>query len=129
MPNYCQTNHCSHLCLLVPGGHRCACPDGPGSTLPVHGMCNAAFEHPLAQPYKCECKNGGYCIQSSTNTNTIICKCQDNFGGTLCEELISKTKIKTKLVLRLVPSIFLFLIVLALACFVFFVFYVQKRNM
>lgn len=27
----CHDHHCSHLCLIVPGGFRCACPDGSGA--------------------------------------------------------------------------------------------------
>lgn len=27
LPNACNNNPCTHLCLLVPGGRRCACPD------------------------------------------------------------------------------------------------------
>lgn len=26
--NRCKNAGCSHLCLLIPKGHRCACPDG-----------------------------------------------------------------------------------------------------
>lgn len=25
--NPCYNSPCSHLCLIVPNGHRCACPD------------------------------------------------------------------------------------------------------
>lgn len=28
LANPCGKTTCSHLCLLVPGGRRCACPDG-----------------------------------------------------------------------------------------------------
>lgn len=27
LSNPCKNNPCSHLCLIVPGGHRCSCPD------------------------------------------------------------------------------------------------------
>lgn len=32
LDNKCLRGQCSHLCLLVPGGHHCACPD---NTTPI----------------------------------------------------------------------------------------------
>lgn len=32
LENKCHSSPCSHLCLLVPGGHHCACPD---NTAPI----------------------------------------------------------------------------------------------
>lgn len=32
LDNKCAKSPCSHLCLLVPGGHHCACPD---NTTPI----------------------------------------------------------------------------------------------
>lgn len=34
LPNSCRGNQCSHLCLIVPNGHRCSCPDS--SVMPAH---------------------------------------------------------------------------------------------
>ena len=127
VPNYCQNNHCSHQCLLIPSGYKCSCPDGHGPSITFNGKCSAAFEHPLAQPYKCECKNGGSCLFSSNAK--VTCKCQENFGGSLCEDSVAKTKLDPRIILRMTPSLILFIIVLILTGLVFSIIYLQKRNM
>src|SRR6218665_154914 len=127
--NYCQSNHCSHQCLLVPNGHRCSCPDGRGPNYNIQGKCSAAFEHPLSQPFKCECRNGGACQESATDSDRITCICPNGYAGKFCEDSIAKTKISSTAILRLTPSLLLFIIVLILAGLVFGLIYVQKRNL
>ena len=41
----CHNSHCSHLCLIVPGGHRCACPDGSAArkSSASEAMCDAGM--------------------------------------------------------------------------------------
>lgn len=127
MPNYCAGNHCSHACLLVPGGHRCSCPDGQGPSPSFNGKCSAAFERPLAAPLRCECKNGGSCAFSASGS--VTCKCADNFAGSLCEDSIAKTKLDSRVILRMAPSIILFVVVLILTACVFVIFYMKKSNL
>ena len=127
MFNYCQSNHCSHQCLLIPRGSRCSCPDGQSPSISLNGKCNAAFEHPLAMPYKCECKNGGFC--QFTDNSKVICKCQENFDGSLCEDSVSKTKIIPNVIVKMTPPLILFITILVIAAIVFTIIYVQKKNL
>ncbi|OTF70832.1 hypothetical protein BLA29_013697, partial [Euroglyphus maynei] len=134
-PNPCQLNHvnpCSHQCLLIPRGYRCSCPDGlQHSVFGSISKCNSAFEHPLAMPYKCECKNGGSCMFTNNDDDNekIICKCLDNFVGNHCEDSVAKTKLNSRWVLRTTPSLLLLLFALILASLVFVIVYFQKKNL
>ncbi|XP_052813290.1 low-density lipoprotein receptor-related protein 2-like isoform X2 [Mya arenaria] len=74
---------CSHICLLIPDGFQCACPDGtsflPGSIY----ACDAAREDVKPEPKVCACWNGGDCIRGDNDKFT--CACKDGFSGHLCE--------------------------------------------
>lgn len=37
----CHNSPCSHLCLIIPGGHRCSCPDSQNSRLATDIHCDA----------------------------------------------------------------------------------------
>lgn len=93
VPNPCQSASCSHLCLLIRGGYRCSCPDSTNSVLSLNGQCTTAFEQPKALPHRCQCRNGGSCVQSDAETSKIICKCLENFEGSNCEEYIPRSQI------------------------------------
>lgn len=45
--NPCHSSACSHLCLLVPGGRRCACPDNtaqpPSHRTTAEVICDAGM--------------------------------------------------------------------------------------
>lgn len=131
VPNPCQLNHvnpCSHQCLLIPRGYRCSCPDGlQHSNYGSIAKCNSAFEHPLAMPYKCECKNGGACM--FTTDERIVCKCPDNFDGQFCEDSVAKTKLNSRWIMRTTPSLLLLLLALILASLVVVIIYFQKKNL
>lgn len=120
-------NHCSHQCLIIPNGHRCACPDGHGLGLSTAGKCNAAFEQPLSQPIVCKCKNGGWC-QFDDQQNEITCKCPDRFSGALCDQSIAKQRIKSRFLNRLVPMFLFFSLFAIIALFAAY-YYVQKKNL
>lgn len=87
LKNPCYKSTCSHLCLLVPGGHRCICPDNTvrqtshRSTAEV--ICDAAAERPRPEPRICTCENGGLC--SETDSNELTCDCLDGYTGSNCE--------------------------------------------
>lgn len=86
--NPCFKNPCSHLCLLVPGGRRCSCPDNTvqqtshRSTAEV--ICDAPAERPRPSPRICPCQNGGLCREDDTG-NDLVCVCLAEFSGAHCE--------------------------------------------
>ncbi|KAF8773695.1 Low-density lipoprotein receptor-related protein 2 like protein [Argiope bruennichi] len=127
--NRCPEDACSHLCLLIPGGYRCACPDGsPMSVLGVVS-CNAGFETPKPQPYRCPCKNGGHC--HADENNKVNCLCAENFSGIHCEEYSPTNEAHSHVqggsVAAIVIPIFVILLVLLGGVFVFYLF--KKRHL
>ncbi|XP_055683188.1 low-density lipoprotein receptor-related protein 2 [Lutzomyia longipalpis] len=89
LENKCHSSPCSHLCLLVPGGHHCACPDNTApishrSTAEV--ICDAAAERPRPSPRICPCENSGLCREDEKGE--LECECLSEFGGTHCEKLL-----------------------------------------
>ncbi|XP_022241765.1 low-density lipoprotein receptor-related protein 2-like [Limulus polyphemus] len=125
--NRCMNTGCSHLCLLIPRGYRCACPDGSKLQNIKHVACNAAKEIPKPQPSKCPCRNNGYCEQGP---NKLVCICPENFSGKYCEqnvlrEPVSKHSSSTDLAVIIIP-IFAILIVLLLATGLYLV--LRRRN-
>lgn len=87
LKNPCFKSGCSHLCLLVPGGRRCACPDNSApmtshrSTVEV--VCDAAAERPRPAPRVCPCQNGGLCRED--DSGDLFCDCLPDFAGANCE--------------------------------------------
>jgi low density lipoprotein-related protein 2 len=90
--NSCTAAHCSHLCLLIPGGHRCACPDlTTGHTPTLGAVCRqAAFEPELELPVRCQCRNSGACVLDGGKP---VCKCPVNFEGNFCDEHVARRHI------------------------------------
>ncbi|XP_067141896.1 low-density lipoprotein receptor-related protein 2 isoform X5 [Centruroides vittatus] len=85
--NRCSTTSCTHLCLLIPQGYQCACPDGTlfkGGSLE---SCDAGFQNPKPQPERCLCENGGYC---ELVAGKIICRCPENFVGVHCSVMVQQ---------------------------------------
>ncbi|XP_076088432.1 low-density lipoprotein receptor-related protein 2-like [Mytilus galloprovincialis] len=82
------SDKCSHLCLLVPGGYRCACPDGTRFQTGNKFLCDAAMEESRPLPSACPCNNGGSCVQD--NSSVIVCHCPPGFLGPYCELLEPK---------------------------------------
>lgn len=124
----CRSNPCSHLCLVVPRGYRCACPDGQTPD-DIAGRCEtAAFEAPKPQLYRCHCKNGGACAQKDDNSNDIICRCRPNFEGSDCGEYIARSRVfPGSSTANTVVSIFIVLVVMILASVLYLFF--KKKNM
>ncbi|ERL86348.1 hypothetical protein D910_03756 [Dendroctonus ponderosae] len=88
LPNSCRGNQCSHLCLIVPNGHRCSCPDS--SIMPSHKtkaeiICDAPIETERALPRICRCQNGGLCRDNETDE--LVCECLPNYQGQFCDIL------------------------------------------
>ncbi|KAI5717761.1 hypothetical protein M8J77_010754 [Diaphorina citri] len=84
-PNPCSQSPCSHLCLVIPGGYQCACPENATPKLPgvAEIRCSAAVERPRPLPRVCQCQNGGMCAESETGD--LTCNCRQDFAGTFCE--------------------------------------------
>lgn len=89
MISICQRDTpCSHLCLIIPGGYKCACPDNKGvkNTYP---NCDAPHEPMKAKPLGCGCFNGGICVLNSSNV--LRCECREGYSGELCETYVARS--------------------------------------
>lgn len=113
--NLCGNNECSHLCLLVPGGHRCSCPD---ATVPSHRnkaeiKCDAAAERPRPDPKICLCENGGLCRE--TDSVDLVCECLPDFQGQYCgiQAAQSRADAASSTVAIVVPLVILILLAVA----------------
>ena len=116
LKNPCATNECSHLCLLVPGGRRCSCPDS--SMPPIRStkefICDAPYELARSAPEVCSCQNDGKCVRKATNSVTLTCQCEPNFSGEFCDVFVAKYRIfDDSLVAHVLLPIILILLVLA----------------
>ncbi|XP_066250185.1 low-density lipoprotein receptor-related protein 2 [Euwallacea similis] len=88
VPNACKSNQCSHLCLIVPNGHRCSCPDS--SVMPSHKtkaeiICDAPIDPERALPRVCQCQNGGLCREDLEGQ--LVCECLPSYQGQFCDIL------------------------------------------
>ena len=77
IPNPCEKNPCSHLCLITPNGYVCACPDGGrwiiGDSL--RQRCDATFVRQKSDPIHCKCQAGGRCAEDPPgNVSVFIAK-------------------------------------------------------
>lgn len=123
----CENNACSHLCLLVPLGYRCSCPDAPGT--PMHRTkaeitCDAPSEEARPAPRVCACQNGGLCKES--DTGDLMCQCAEGFFGQFCDvyKAHSRTPGSTNTAAIVIPIVVI-LLVLGAATGVWF--FLRKR--
>lgn len=84
--NPCQTSPCTHLCILIPSGYRCACPDSFQNQQSSDVSCDAVIERPRPSPLRCPCQNGGVC----SDDGLAQCRCQPDYVGIHCETYISR---------------------------------------
>lgn len=82
----CHNDQCSHLCVTIPGGHRCLCSDNLD---PLDQMrdynerhCDATNERPLPAPRICRCQHGGRCQEED---DKVACNCREEYHGEFCE--------------------------------------------
>lgn len=125
--NPCRKNECSHLCLLVPGGHRCSCPD---SSMFSHRsktdiICDAAAERPRPAPRICPCENGGICRESTDDQTELVCDCPPDYLGQYCDVHVAKSMQGGAAATAIVVPIVVVLLVLAAATGVWM--YLRKR--
>ncbi|XP_014481783.1 PREDICTED: low-density lipoprotein receptor-related protein 2 [Dinoponera quadriceps] len=83
----CHNDQCTHLCVAIPGGHRCLCSDSVGPLQrPIRDdnerHCDATNERPLPAPRICRCQNGGRCREED---DKLACNCREEFHGEFCE--------------------------------------------
>ncbi|XP_037869964.1 low-density lipoprotein receptor-related protein 2 isoform X2 [Bombyx mori] len=80
----CSRAACSHLCLVVPGGRRCTCPDQqpPPKRATQELACDAPIEVPRPLPRICECENGGTCVERADGG--LECRCGEAGAGPQC---------------------------------------------
>ncbi|XP_013781727.1 low-density lipoprotein receptor-related protein 2-like [Limulus polyphemus] len=129
--NHCKNASCTHLCLLIPRGYRCSCPDGSNLLKSNQLSCNSAMEVPKPEPLHCPCKNGGVCHQDFSK---IVCLCPVNFGGIHCENYFQQVRVTTTSsaegVISIVIPVIIILLVLLLAVGMFFIIYTKllKKN-
>ncbi|KAK7507961.1 hypothetical protein BaRGS_00000926, partial [Batillaria attramentaria] len=80
----CSAMPCSHLCLIVPGGVMCACPEGTDFVKGSNTVCDAAIEIERPDPKKCPCQHGGTCVKPD-NAVDVTCVCPSGYTGDFCE--------------------------------------------
>ncbi|XP_023703710.1 low-density lipoprotein receptor-related protein 2 [Cryptotermes secundus] len=113
--NPCYSTPCTHLCLIVPGGHRCACPDN--SNLRDNGnevTCDAASERPRPSPRVCKCQNGGVCQED--DSGGLTCQCPMDFHGEFCDDYVRKAPVPgtgSNTAAIVIPIVVILLILLA----------------
>jgi len=88
LTNFCDDSNCSHLCVLIPLGHRCICPDGALQS--ESGHCQSPLEQSKAQPITCKCRNGGICVESNQSPSKIVCRCPEDYEGSDCEDYVRR---------------------------------------
>nr|XP_022902920.1 low-density lipoprotein receptor-related protein 2 [Onthophagus taurus] len=123
--NPCMKRQCSHLCLLIPDGHRCACPDSATIARKTDIVCGTALpEKPL--PRVCMCQNGGICKESDTEVDKLECVCLPNFIGEVCDvhTALSTSSTASNVTAVIVPIIVILLLI-GLAAGAWFV--IRKR--
>ncbi|XP_046995596.1 low-density lipoprotein receptor-related protein 2 [Schistocerca americana] len=81
----CYNSPCSHLCVIVPGGHRCMCPDNTQTHKGNNEVqCDAPNEEPHPEPRICRCQNGGVCQEADDGSSDLVCECPKEFAGKFC---------------------------------------------
>ncbi|XP_073976140.1 low-density lipoprotein receptor-related protein megalin isoform X3 [Rhodnius prolixus] len=119
LSNPCKNNPCSHLCLIVPGGHRCSCPDNTNIRVSsAEVLCDSAAEEPLPLPRICHCRNGGICREDGAD---LVCACPQDYSGSDCETLVQRTRAPGSGSTALVIPIVILLVIAAAGAIFYFI--------
>lgn len=98
---------CSHLCLLVPGGFQCACPNNSSFIEGSKVTCDAATVEAKPIVLPCDCWNGGSCLHRKNGST--MCLCPQGYSGVLCEHLepvkLENNERMSHLVIIVVPTV------------------------
>ena len=82
--NRCESLRCNPLCVHVPGGATCMCPNDsdflPGSTR----ACDMSIEKAKPQLQTCKCVPGT-CVQSPQPSGQLLCSCDKGYHGDQCQ--------------------------------------------
>ncbi|KAJ0178036.1 hypothetical protein K1T71_005859 [Dendrolimus kikuchii] len=109
----CARSACSHLCLSVPGGRRCACPDqqAPPKRITQELACDAPVEPARPMPRVCPCENGGTCVEGEGGV--LECACRAPLQPPLCASAEASTAARAATTAAvLVPVLLLLLVAL-----------------
>ncbi|XP_078621857.1 low-density lipoprotein receptor-related protein 2-like isoform X1 [Branchiostoma floridae x Branchiostoma japonicum] len=119
----CKANVCSHMCLQIPDGYRCVCPDGSDFVPGSQTQCDAAISEPIDPPLVCSCVNGGVCVISQ---GIPKCNCPKGYLGDNCELGASSSGPPgaANVAAVVVPLLLILIIVLAIVGF----FYYKRRG-
>jgi low density lipoprotein-related protein 2 len=126
LSNPCVKTQCTHLCLIIPTGYRCKCPNNQAFQQGSKTSCDAAYEEPKPQPLVCKCQNGGFCVE--TKSGETQCECEENYKGEHCDVsihliVISNAGGRAAIV---VPIL---LIIMVIVCAIsLYVYYQRKRG-
>ncbi|CAH2090680.1 unnamed protein product [Euphydryas editha] len=87
----CARSPCTHLCLAVPAGRRCACPDAltPPKRAAHELACDAPVEPRRPLPRVCPCENGGRCSEDAEGA--LQCECRAPLAPPLCARAAAAT--------------------------------------
>lgn len=125
LTNACYNSPCTHLCLLVPGGHRCACPDNnipiPSHRSTAEVVCDAPAERPRPSPRICPCENGGQCEDAGGPDEKLLCNCLQGFSGETCEVYAEGIDHSGSTSASVLLGIFVCIIILALVAAAYFI--------
>ena len=124
--NPCEKTQCTHLCLIIPSGHRCKCPNNIKFQAGSKTSCDAAYEEPKPQPLVCKCQNGGFCIE--TESGETECRCEENFTGEYCDigkDAIIGSKAGSKAAIAAPVILIIMVIICAISLYVY---YQRKRG-
>ncbi|XP_066998103.2 low-density lipoprotein receptor-related protein 2 [Anabrus simplex] len=89
-PDPCHNNPCTHLCVAIPGGHRCLCPDNAISRGGSEINCDAPKEGQRPPPRVCKCQHGGVCREPTAGN--LECECPPDFLGSFCDIYVQRTR-------------------------------------
>ncbi|VVD04124.1 unnamed protein product [Leptidea sinapis] len=110
----CAREPCSRLCLAVPAGHRCACPDQQYAPKRAghDQLCDGAVEVERALPLACPCQNGGRCVEAPGGG--VQCECRAG-SGPHCEGGAAGASTRASATSVLLPVALVLLLALAAA--------------
>lgn len=111
LSNPCHHNPCSHLCVIIPGGHSCICPDN-NKEMGSQIVCNTATEEPLPLPRVCPCQNGGLC-EAEEGSHNLICKCPEDFSGAFCDTFVLKNQAQSSTSMFFIVPLVILLVLLS----------------
>lgn len=122
--NRCKSKGCWPLCVLIPDGAECVCPDYSNFVSGSSTVCNAPHEPERQLPQKCMCQHG-YCPQGQNSQKELKCVCLDGYHGDHCQYSPTELKSSSRTLAIVLPICLI--IVLASVIILAFLFWRQRR--